>query len=167
MNKILTTLLILTTSASLLAAEGFSSLEEQMNGKEYTAAGLDKLTPQELAALNEWIRGRSLATLDAPKAGTAAAAAASSTEDKRGLKDDDDDEDRTTITSNLVGKFNGWDGQTTFKLANGMIWSQKDKDKFYTKEIENPVVIIEPGMFGTWKLHIEGFNSQCRVERIQ
>ena len=166
MNKILTTLLLLITSVSLMAAEGFSSLEEQMSGKDYSAAGLDKLSPQELESLNNWIRGRSLATLDAPKAG-AATVAASSSEDKRGLKEDKDDEDRTTITSNLVGKFKGWDGQTTFKLANGMIWSQKDKDKFYTKEIENPVVIIEPGMFGTWRLHIEGFNSECRVERIQ
>ena len=166
MNKILTTLLLLITSASLMAAEGFSSLEEQMSGKEYTASGLDKLSPQELESLNNWIRGHSLATLDAPKAG-AATVAAPSGEDTRGLKEEKDDEDRTTITSNLIGKFEGWDGQTTFKLANGMIWLQKDKDKFYTKEIENPVVIIKPGMFGTWKLHIEGFNSECRVERIQ
>ncbi len=48
-----------------------------------------------------------------------------------------------------------------------MIWEQADKDKFYIKEVENPVAIIEPGMFGTWHLHIEGYSSECRVERIQ
>jgi len=163
----------LVSTSALLATEGFSSLEEQMTGKEFTAAGLDKLSPSELQALNDWIRRHSLATLDAPKAGAAAAggeaaggeAAGGEATDRRGFKSDD--EDRTPITSNLVGKFSGWDGQTTFKLANGMIWTQTDKDKFYTKEVENPVVIIEPGMFGTWHLHIEGQDSECKVERIQ
>ena len=164
MNKIMITVLSLATTVSALAAEGFSSVEEQMTGKEFTAAGLDKLSQQELDALNDWIRRHSVATLDAPKQG---AATAYSTEDRRGLKDADDKKDRTTITSTLVGKFRGWDGQATFKLENGMVWVQADKDKFYTKEIENPTVIIEPGMFGTWRLHIEGFNSECKVKRIQ
>jgi hypothetical protein len=135
-----------------------------MTGKEFTAAGLDKLTQPELDALNDWIRRHSVATLDTPTQGPGPAY---STEDRRGLKGGDDDKDRTTITSTLVGKFTGWDGQATFKLENGMVWVQTDKDKFYTKEIEDPTVIIEPGMFGTWRLHIEGFDSECKVKRIQ
>jgi len=169
MNKFLITLLALSCSASLFAAEGFSSLEEQMTGKEFMAAGLGKLSTEELAALNAWIRSRSLATLDSPKAGTAAAAAVvtETQEDMRGFKSKNDEPDRTPITSRIVGRFNGWDGQTVFKLENGMIWGQADKDKFWVKEVENPVVTIEPGMFGTWRLSIEGYNSDCRVERIQ
>ena len=79
----------------------------------------------------------------------------------------EDKEDRTPIESRIVGKFNGWDGQTVFKLENGMIWVQADKDKFWVKETENPRVVIEPGMFGTWRLSIEGHNSECKVKRIQ
>ena len=67
----------------------------------------------------------------------------------------------------LVGKFSGWDGQTVFKLENGMIWAQADKDKFHTKEIENPTVIIERSMFGTWTLRIDGYDADCRVKQIQ
>jgi len=162
-------LLTLVISAPLLAAEGFSSVEEQMTGKEFTAAGLDKLSPDELAALNDWIRRHSLATLDAP---TAAAATAASTGgepagDQRGFRAEKEEGDRTPIQSNIVGKFSGWDGQTVFKLANGMIWEQADKDKFYIREVENPAIVIEPGMFGTWRLRVEGYNSECRVERLQ
>lgn len=165
MKKLFTILLCTFTCLSALAASGFSSLEEQMTGKEFEAAGLNKLSPSELDVLNGWIRQRSLATLDGP--GSAAAGKSpEDKKDKRGLKKDDDKE-RTTITSNLVGKFDGWDGQTTFKLANGMIWAQADKDKFYIKEVKDPVVVIEPGMFGTWHLHIEGYDSECRVKRIQ
>ena len=164
MNKILIALLSLTTAFSVLAADGFSSVEEQMTGKEFTAAGLDKLSKQELDVLNDWIRRHSVATLDTPKTGTEKA---NSEEDRRGLENENEDEDRTKIISTIVGKFKGWDGQTTFKLENGMIWIQADKDKFYTKEIENPTVIIKPGLFGTWRLHLDGFDSECKVKRIQ
>ena len=53
MIKILIVLLSLTATLSVLAAEGFSSLEEQMTGKEFTGAGLEKLSQQELDQLNE------------------------------------------------------------------------------------------------------------------
>jgi len=168
MNKFLIAFLTLSLSASLFAAEGFSSLEEQMTGKEFTAAGLDKLSAEELAALNNWIRARSLATLEAPAAGaaTAAVAAEATTGDQRGFKSKGD-EDETPITSRIVGRFSGWDGQTVFRLENGMIWVQDDKDTFYIKPIDNPPVTIEPGMFGSWHLSVEGYNSDCRVRRIQ
>ena len=170
MKRISILLLVLLWSLPLAASEGFSSVEEQMTGKEFTAAGLDKLTPDELAALNAWIRSHSLATLAAP-ASAAAAAAAPATEaaggDQRGFRAEKEEEDRSTITSRIVGNFSGWDGQTVFKLENGMIWEQADNDKFYIREVDNAIAVIEPGIFGTWRLHIEGYNSKCRVKRIQ
>jgi hypothetical protein len=168
MKKLLFVLLILLHSMPLSAAQGFSSLEEQMTGEEFSAAGLDKLTAQERETLNQWIRSHSLATLATPAAAaTEAAAPEQATGDRRGFPDADDDEDRAPITSRIVGKFSGWDGQSVFRLENGMIWEQTDKDKFYIREVENPVAIIERGMFGIWRLHIEGHDSECRVKRIQ
>jgi hypothetical protein len=162
MKQLLLTILLIAISASTAAQQAFSTLEEQMSGKEFSAAGLEKLTPDELAALNKWIRGRSLATLDAAHAvqGTA--------EDERGFEHKKISEmPRTKITSRLVGTFTGWDGQTTFRLENGMIWQQADKDKFYVKAIKDPVIIIEPGALKTWRLSVEGHSSECRVKRIQ
>jgi hypothetical protein len=165
MKKILIALLSLSASFSLLAADGFSSLEEQMTGKEFNSAGLEKLSQSELESLNNWIRVHSVATLAA--ASTSPKGKNKPAEDDSTEDENDDDGKRTTITSTLIGKFSGWDGQTTFKLANGQIWSQDDKDKFYMKEVENPVVVIEPSMFGKWRLHIEGVDEDCRVKRIQ
>ena len=155
----------LAPQPALGAEEGFSSLEEQMTGQEFEAAGLEKLSPPELESLNGWIRRHSFATLDAPAAGTAVSGADNSVADRRGFKGGK--EDRTPITSRIMGPFSGWDGQTVFKLENGMIWTQTDKDKFYLDEVENPVVVIEPRMFGRWELSIEGHDAECRVERIQ
>jgi hypothetical protein len=149
-----------------MSADGFSSLEEQMNGKEFTAAGLNKLSQEELDVLNAWIRKHSLATLDTPTA-SSAMPTDTTNGDQRGLKSDDSDDDDSPIKSRILGDFDGWDGQTIFKLENGMIWVQADKDKFFIKSVENPMAIIKPGMFGTWRLHIEGYGSECKVKRIQ
>jgi hypothetical protein len=167
MNKLLTVILSLILPLSVIAAEGFSSLEEQMSGKEFTATGLGKLTPEELEALNNWIRRHSVATLDQPKGGSYTADA-DTEEDQRGFKNKNDSkEDRSAITSRVKGSFRGWDGNTVFALENGMIWEQADKEKFYVKEVQNPEITITPGMFGTWRLSMVGHNSACRVERIQ
>ncbi len=162
-------MLSLTLSLSVIAAEGFASLEEQMSGKEFTATGLSKLTPGELEALNNWIRNHSVATLDKPKSGSYAVTAdADANVDDRGFKNKKDSkEDRSPITTRIKGSFTGWDGHTVFALENGMIWEQADKENFYIKEVQNPEITIKPGMFGTWRLSMAGHNSACRVERIQ
>lgn len=173
MNKFLTVPLLfsfclaagMAPNPALGAEEGFSSLEEQMTGQEFESAGLEKLSPQELESLNGWIRRHSLATLDARAAGAAVAGSDASVADQRGFKGSK--QDRTPITSRIMGTFSGWDGQTVFKLENGMIWAQADKDKFYIDEVKNPEVVIEPRMFGRWELRIEDHDAECRVERIQ
>jgi len=155
-------ILALAFSASAAAQQAFSSLEEQMKGKEFEAAGLHKLTPEELAALNHWIRSHSVATLEEGRT------ASISGEDSRGFEIKKmKNMPRTTINSRLVGSFTGWDGQTTFRLENGMIWQQADKDKFYVKAVENPVVTIEPGALKTWRLSVEGYASKCKVKRLE
>ena len=54
----------LLASGAALAQQGFSTIEERMTGKEFTETGLTKLSPEELDALNEWLRSHSVATLD-------------------------------------------------------------------------------------------------------
>jgi hypothetical protein len=48
-----------------------------------------------------------------------------------------------------------------------MIWAQADKDNFHTKEVKNPTVTIEPGMFGSWRLSVADYDEDCKVKRIQ
>lgn len=169
MKNFFVVLTAVTVALSVQAQSGFSSLEEQMTGKEFKAAGLTKLTQEELDALNAWIRQHSLGTLDTPAAAAAVAGAPVSTapsDDRRGFSDGDDKDD-SPIRSPIVGEFDGWDGQTVFKLENGMIWVQDDRDTFYVRDIENPVAVITHGMFGSWHLQVEGHSSKCKVKRIQ
>jgi hypothetical protein len=172
MKKLLTLLIVLLASTHALAQDGFSSVEERMTGKEFTDAGLDKLTDAELAALNDWLRDHSVATLEDKVAGRQSSSGAviaanelADGSDRRGFEGKVTD--TTTIVSRMIGEFDGWDNETVFKLENGMVWKQAQTDKYYAKTLVNPMVTIKAGMFGAWRLSVEGYNKSVKVERIQ
>lgn len=159
--------LIICTAA--LAQENFSTLEERMTGQEFRETGLHKLDDEELAALNEWIRARSLtqeeaAELNRQRAG-GSTASASAEGDRRGFEDSGSD--AAPIESRLVGNFNGWDGEARFELENGMVWEQSAPDTFRVSETESPRVTIKQGLFGGWRLQVEGYNKQVQVKRVE
>lgn len=167
MKRALVLLCLVLACDSVRSQERFSSVEERMTGQEFTAAGLDKLTDEELAALNRWLRDHSVATLDtsAVRGNGAGAAVLGAVADKRGFEGADTNKD--TIVSPLVGEFRGWDGETIFQLSNGMVWKQDEADSFFVSTLEDPVVTIEAGFFNTWRLSVEGYNKSVKVKRIQ
>jgi hypothetical protein len=174
MKKLLLIILAFSMHVTANAADEFSTLEERMTGKEFKETGLVKLTDQELANLNDWLRRHSVATLEnasaRSSAGAASAASASPIEDTRGLKEKNkaDDELGKVINSTIVGTFDGWDRKgTLFKLANGMIWQQSENDTFFINAVEDPEVEITKGFTRTWRLSLVGHNSAVRVKRIQ
>jgi len=173
MKKLLLFVLAFSIHLAAQAAEDFSTLEERMSGKEFKETGLVKLTDQELAALNDWLRRRSVATLENAAARQAASTQITQTpavaEDTRGFetrdKDDYTDDD---IQSTIVGTFDGWSGNNTlFKLANGMIWQQVDAETFYVAPTENAEVVISKGLLNRWELSMVGYNSSVRVKRVK
>lgn len=149
------------------AQQSFSSLEERMTAKEFRDAGLDKLSEEELAALNRWIRMRSLAEGEVPE-GLARQAESSERrqegEDRRGFNESDRD---APIEARIEGRFSGWTGNTQFELDNGMVWRQAEADQFAMPATENPQVTVSPGMFGAWYLSVEGYSRRVRVERVR
>lgn len=144
------------------AQEGFSTLEERMTVREFQEAGLEKLTAEELEALNRWIRERSLAEYEGPDPDTQVPAGPGDTP-----QDTPQDTPRVRIDSQIIGEFTGWKGGDEFELANGMVWQQTEDDKFAVPPMENPGVIIRPGAFGSWTLQVEGYNRRTKVERIR
>jgi len=180
MKKLLFFVLVVSFHFAAQAADEFSTLEERMSGKEFKETGIGKLTDAELAALNDWLRAHSVATLEnaaaRPSTGAAVAGAdASNTEDMRGFENQPKDKNRTkdgkegkVIHSSIVGTFDGWKAKgTLFKLANGMIWQQTENDTFYVAPVENPEIEIIKGALGSWRFKMVEHNSAVRVKRIQ
>lgn len=147
-------------AAGTVAAQQFSSLEERMTEQEFRAAGLDRLSPEELASLNAWIAARlgTVPTTVAPA-------------DRVGFKPEGgifgDDGERGEIYARIEGEFTGWSGRTVFKLDNGQWWQQTDGTTFSVPRMTNPGVEIQPAMMGSWLLKVDGYNRPVRVTRIR
>ena len=175
MKKLLLFTLVLSVHFAAHAQEAFSTLEERMSGKEFKETGLSKLTDEELAVLNEWVRSHSVATLEhaaaRPAAAGAAYASTGTDTDGRGFENQPDYGDNgynNTIHSNIVGTFIGWSGtDTVFTLANGMVWKQVEGDTFNVRATENAEITVKKTMMGAWRLSMVGYNNNVRVKRIQ
>jgi len=155
----------LAFAAPLVFAQQFSSVEERMSSTDFKAAGLDKLSPEELARLNAFIRNE-VDTRTAQAHAQGAREQDRSDALRMGFKDYYGDRDR--ITSTIPGTFKGWTGSTEFTLANGQVWRQSDPtSQLLGIRIENPVVHISPGMMGTWNLQVEGYGAFTKVERVK
>jgi hypothetical protein len=140
-----------------VAGADFSSLEERMSDAEFKAAGLDKLTPEQLAALNAWLQRRT--------AGTAPAATyVPPSDDRIGFRDPVSSEG---VVSRIAGEFSGWSGDTRFTLENGQVWEQAESGSMRGVSVDSPAITIKPAFMGSWLLKVEGFNKAIRVRRVK
>ena len=177
MKKLLFFVLPFTICFAVYAAGAFSTLEERMSGKEFKETGLVKLTDEELATLNDWLRRHSVATLENASARQTFQPAESgtiplSTKDTRGLgylgvRSSHDPDDKV-IFGSIDGTIDGWARKgTLFKLTNGMIWEQTEKDSFSIQPVSNPEVTVTKNSLGNWHFAIVGHDADVRVKRIQ
>lgn len=69
------------------------------------------------------------------------------------------------IESQIDGDFEGWDGDTIFKLTNGQIWQQSLYSYTYHYAYR-PNVIIYPTS-GGYKMKVDGVSSEIYVKRLK
>ena len=127
---------------SRAASEEMSgSIQEMMTPGEFKAAGLSKLSPEELQKLNAWLQGYREVT---EKAATKKATAVAS---------------RTKLdllVSRVDGTFNGLTGRTVIRLEDGTVWKQANADdRFRPKVTDHPAAVVIHGIFG-YKMQVEG-----------
>jgi hypothetical protein len=126
---------------SVLAGErgaaAFPGIETLMSEAEFSAAGLDRLSAEELEALNAWLLRYTAGEAEVLQAGNTAV---------REARDDFE------VTSRLVGDFRGWDGDTVFRLENGQVWRQRLDGRYIYRGPPNPEVRISRNWLGFYKL---------------
>lgn len=71
----------------------------------------------------------------------------------------------SVIESRIEGEFNGWDGETIFRLTNGQIWQQDEYDYHYSYRYRPEVMIVETRR--GWMMSVDGVNDQIRVRRLR
>ena len=149
--------------AQSLAAQ--PPIEQAMTPEQFKAAGLDKLSADELANLNTWLN-RTITTETARAAEQAAVQATEKVEtENRGFFHFGSSD---PIEAKIAGQFSGFRKGNTYTLDNGQQWRQTDTASLAGVRVENPAVKITPSLIGnTWYLRIDGYNTRAKVERIK
>ncbi|MGY1410065.1 hypothetical protein ACW5EG_10900 [Luteimonas sp. A611] len=162
---LLATLLALPT---LAAAQQAPPLEQAMSSTEFKAAGLDKLSAEELARLNAWLDRR------VEQQTSAAVAAAVEQAREEGRKEVVTENrgffhfgSQEPIEASIAGEFAGFGSGRRYTLDNGQVWEQTDSTTLSGVRKTNPKVRIKPGVMGVWWLRIDGYNTQAKVQRIE
>ncbi|CAN5746252.1 hypothetical protein BH20VER1_BH20VER1_23720 [soil metagenome] len=162
--KQLCVLLLLVTilaCASGLHAQtaNFPGVQKAMSSAEFEQAGLGKLTPDERATLDRFIRGY------VSSSNEQAASAAVDSAAKEGKITRNEPE---VIQSAIVGTFRGYDGRTSFTLENGTVWKQSQQVARSYPAINSPPVLIfrKPGPLSGYRMYIAG-GGNIRVSRVR
>ena len=144
-------------------------IQQQMTAEQFKAAGLDKLSAQELANLNAWLN-RTVAQ-ESEKAATAAAAVAVAEAKKEqskrggGMFGTGGGE---AFEARLVGHFDGFERGKKYTLDNGQVWQQIDDAHMYGVKLDNPTVQLKPSVMGsTWYMRVDDRAVNAKVKRIK
>lgn len=135
-------------------AQQYEPLARRMSTTEFKAAGLDRLTPSQLEALDHWLQ-----THDKPTTrvvDTSGKPVFYPEEKKRRL-----------IEARLTGRFSGWNGHEVLTLDNGQQWKQVGSDDVMCNPSTAPAVKVRPSLFGSWLMHVHGCNGSAHVERVR
>lgn len=177
---------LLAALLSAGAAPAADKFWQQLTAEERAAAGLDHLTPEQKAALDQLaerfaIEGarRAVESVKAEAKAEVVAAVQQARElakaevktevrqkkiQNAGLAARDDDE---IIRTRISGDFRGWSGHTTFQLENGQIWEQTDKDSRFFPKMTDPEVELAPSQWAGWKMTIVQEGLWVKVKRIK
>ncbi len=119
-----------------------ADIRQLMSASQFEAAGLRKLSDSEIQALNSWLSGFAVKLLATADERTTAA----------------------VIESQIDGEFQGWDGETIFKLLNGQIWQQSSYQYHYHYAYMPKVTIYRTD--GGYKMKVDGVDQTIYVKRI-
>jgi hypothetical protein len=134
-------------------------LKQLVTDDDFKKMGLQKLSPAELTALEKWLGTYTSGVVATVRQGTAPSARSESALRRAEPATPD------AVESTIEGDFEGWSGETIFKLDNGQIWQQAEYD--YTYEYAyRPEVTIYKTAAGYW-MKVEDVDETILVKRLK
>jgi len=132
------------------------SIQEMMTPDEFKAAGLEKLSEDELQHLDAWLQGYRQTT---EKKASAQAEEKATEEIKKATEQAKARAPKVMVNrvvSRVDGTFLGLTGRTVIKLEDGTVWKQANIDDRYRPQVtDHPLVSVSRSPFG-YKMRIEG-----------
>lgn len=144
------------TLAGAAHAGRYSSLEERMSAADFRASGLDKLSAEELAALNRWLEAHGDELFDRGEPRSF----------RGGNENLLGDRNRPEIGTRIAGTVTRIEKGDVLTLENGQRWRVTSGALRLVEPLTSAPVLIQPGFLSSWKLSVEGYNAVLRVERV-
>ena len=137
------------------AQQGFLvlSMEGVMSKDEMRQTGVDSLKPAQRQALDEWLNRYTTRVVKAARKVDSATGTVTRSSCE------------PAIESTIAGDFNGWDGETVFKLANGQIWEQAEEDVMSSYSYMPDVTIYSTS--SGCRMKVEDEDETILVKRIR
>jgi len=144
-----------------------------MTVSKFQQTGLNRLSETQLAAFNAWLSHytQNLCTglLPRPSSPPAAMPMPGEKSAAPGVASTFGERPNplqtpSRIESRIAGEFHGWNGDTTFHLANGQTWKQAGPG-YFRIDLKKPKVLIKKLLFG-YVLLVEGYGKEVFVRRI-
>ncbi len=151
--KIITPLLLCLWVAGAGAEEKFPGIENLMSAEDFKNSGLEQLDERELKTLNNWLVNYT--------AGHAQVMLRTNEEVKEAQTAAESD-----IVTRIQGDFDGWSGDTVFRLENGQVWRQRLRGRYYYKGSPNPEVRISRNIMGFYKLTVTETGKSIGVKVV-
>lgn len=134
-------------------------IEQSMSAEDFRRAGLNKLSPEEIAHLDAWFRTSvervwKRSQEACPKMRTQSPSVPAELPTPK------------LIESRINGDFEGWTGETIFKLQNGQIWQQATYSYRYHYSY-SPQVTIFASEGGLFKMKVDGVSEVITVTRLK
>jgi hypothetical protein len=76
------------------------------------------------------------------------------------------DDAENSFRARIDGPFEGWRGDTVFRLDNGQVWQQRRSDVFVT-ELDSPEVILKRNRLGFYSMEVPAVDETVLVKRIR
>jgi hypothetical protein len=147
-------LLLGVVFAVTASADEAPDVRTLMTPEEFSAAGLGKLSPAEIEALNRWVIRYT--------AGEARIISVQSPVVREAIRQFD----ATGIRTRIVGEFTGWTGETVFRLENGQVWKQRLPGRWFYRA-SSPEVEIKKNMMGYWMLRVVDADRGIGVTQVK
>lgn len=138
-------------NASAAKQKDFPGIQKLMTADEFARAGLGKLTPEQVRALDDWLVRYT--------AGEAYVVQTTSEEVRAAVPE-------FRLEARIVPPFSGWSGQTLFRLDNGQVWRQRIKGRYMFSGDDTRVVITR-NLLGFYNMTLVSTGRAVGVEPVR
>jgi hypothetical protein len=153
MKKYLLFFLLTVHASFALATEtgAFPGVKKLMDEGEYEAAGLEKLSPAERDALNQWLI--KYTAFEAPLI-------------LRTNEEVKQVEEGFELIAHIKQPFKGWTGKSVFYMDNGEVWAQRQGGQYLYTGTETAVV-IDKNYLGFHVMTLTATGKAVGVKRVR